>query len=144
MCDCKKKAGRPKKWDREEMGKKLLAWAQKSDSINLNAFCCQNKPSFPPSNITRWANDSEEFNDAYETAKAYLAVRREKMLNENKLHVKTFDMNATVYDFFLRSERRAQSEFEAKVKAEAAMKETEALTLAELRELFEKDAIKQR
>lgn len=121
-------AGRPVETDYIQRAKELLEWAQLDDSINLNGFCCTRTPPIPPSHITRWRNASEEFREAYETAKTFLADRREKNLSSNKLHVKAYDLNATVYDQFMKDEKRIQAELEAEIKAKALVQESKALS----------------
>lgn len=111
--------GRPKTHEREKLAKELIEWAQLPDSINLNGFCCTRKPPLSPSMITVFRNESIEFQQAYETAKAFLADRREKMLNNETLHVKAYDLNATTYDYFLKEERKEQAEYEAKLKKDS-------------------------
>lgn len=110
------KGGRPRIHDREQIAKELIEWAEDSESINLNKFCCTRKPPLAPSMITNWARECDNFQRAYETAKAFLGARREEMLTENKLHVKAYDLNANTYDYFLKEERRAEKEFEASLK----------------------------
>ncbi len=111
--------GRPRDWDYSEMAGKILEWAKKKDSVNLNAFCCEHEPPFPPPYVSRWARESEEFRSAYETAKSFLANRREKKLTANELHVKAYDLNATTYDYFLKEEKMREKEFDAEVKRKA-------------------------
>lgn len=112
-------SGRPQVHDREKLAKELIEWAQLPDSINLNGFCCTRKPPIAPSKIILFRNESNVFREAYETAKAFLAERREKMLNAETLHVKAYDLNATVYDEFLKEEKRQQAAYEAKLKNES-------------------------
>ena len=104
--------GRPRDWDREKIFQDLIAWSKLPDSINLNAFCALN--DLPPSYLIAWSK-SPEFSTSYEIAKANLGARRERMLNEETLHVKAYDLNATNYDAFLRDEKRAQQTFEADI-----------------------------
>lgn len=116
MTEHKRKVGRPQEHDREAVGKALVEWAKKDDSINLNGFCITHDPLIPPSYLSIWAKDNKEFHKAYETAKAFIAVRRELKLKNNELHVKAYDLNASVYDHFLKQERRAEKEYEAGLK----------------------------
>ena len=109
-------AGRPKEHDREKLAKELIEWALLPDSINLNGFCCTRKPPIAPSKITLFRNESPIFREAYETAKAFLADRREKMLNNETLHVKAYDLNATTYDYFLKEEKYEEKEQDLKNK----------------------------
>lgn len=110
--------GRPREHDREQIAKDLIEWSKKSDSTNLNAFCAS--IDLAPSMITNWARECDSFRRAYETAKAHLGARRERYLHEDKLHVKAYDLNAAVYDHFLKDERRMQAEFENKLKSDVA------------------------
>lgn len=112
-------AGRPREHDREAVAERLIEWAKQSNSINLNKFCCTQEPPLPPSTLLRWKDEDTKFREAYDTAKAFLGFRREEMLNEETLHVKAYDLNATNYDLFLREEKRNQLEFEAGLKAKA-------------------------
>lgn len=108
--------GRPREYDRDAIAQSILEWAQKETSINLNGFCTTHDPLIPPSYLSIWANEDDEFSKAYETAKAFLACRRENKLANNELHVKAYDLNAGVYDYFLREEKRREKEFESELK----------------------------
>ena len=108
--------GRPREHDRDAIALELLEWAKLPDSINLNGFCCTREPPISPSFITRWAKECDRFKQAYETAKAFLGDRREKMLNMEMLHVKAYDLNASTYDQFLKEEKRLQAEFESNLR----------------------------
>lgn len=136
-------AGRPKEYDREAIGKALLEWAKKDDSLNLNGFCTTNDPLIPPSYLSVWAKEDDEFSQAYEITKSFLAVRRELKLKDGELHVKAYDLNASVYDFFLKEERRKEKEHEAEVKAKATMKEAEAMSMVDVAKAASKGEIKQ-
>ena len=118
-------AGRPREHNREQIAIDIIEWARKDDSINLNKFCAWYEPPIPPTNLAIWANQCQEFRKAYDTAKAFIAYRREERLNENGLHVKAYDLNATVYDLLMREERRLQAEFEASLKAQEVQQGTE-------------------
>lgn len=105
--------GRPREHDRDQIALDLIEWAKKDDSINLNAFCCSRDHPLAPSMITNWARECDNFKRAYEFAKTFLGVRREKLLNNGRLHVKAYDLNACTYDYFLAEEKREQKKFEA-------------------------------
>ncbi len=98
--------GRPPR-DLIKLANDLIKWSLLHDSINLNGFCGQQ--NLAPSVFSRYARENEDFCLAYEEAKANLADRREKMLNAEMLHVKAYDLNACVYDHFLKEERREQA-----------------------------------
>ena len=108
--------GRPQEYDRKQVAVNLVEWAKKATSINLCGFCTTHDPLLPPVYLSRWAKDDEDFRLAYETAKAFLGNRREQMLNDDLLHVKAYDLNATTYDWFLKDEKRQQAEFESSLK----------------------------
>lgn len=104
-------SGRLREHDREKIAKDLIEWAKKDDSINLCKFCAIN--SIVPSKLSQWAKEDEFFRQAVELAKTHLGARREELLNADALHVKSYDLNATTYDYFLKEERRQQLEFES-------------------------------
>ena len=112
------KGGRPREHDREQISLELIEWASKPDSINLCKFCCTREPPLSPSKITAWAKECDKFRQAYETAKMFLGARREEWLNNNKMHVKAYDLNATTYDYFLKEEKQDQQKYESMLKAE--------------------------
>ena len=104
-------AGRPREYDLEKVAAQLLEWAAKDDSINLNKFCALN--GINPNTMLRWKDEDSEFRGAYEKAKSFLGFRREEQLSKGKLHVKAYDLNATVYDAFGREEKLAMSKIDA-------------------------------
>lgn len=109
--------GRPREHDRDKIALEMLEWAKNENNINLNGFCCTREPPISPSKITNWAKEEDNFRQAYEATKAFIAVRREEKLSNNELHVKAYDLNARVYDHFLKDEHRQQLEFESKLKS---------------------------
>lgn len=116
--DTKKTLGRPRVHDRDQIAKDLIEWAKKPDSINLCKFCAYYEPIIPPNKMTLWAKECENFRQSYEAAKLFLGFRREEWLNQEHLHVKAYDLNASTYDYFLKEEKRAQAEFDSKLKAQ--------------------------
>lgn len=108
--------GRPIVHDRERLAQELIEWAKLPNSINLNGFCCTRNPPLSPIKLSLFRDENKEFREAFQIAKAFLAERRERMLSEETLHVKAYDINATVYDQFLREEKRAQLEYESNLK----------------------------
>lgn len=109
----KKSVGRPREHDRDKVFTDLIEWAKQSDSININKFCAHYEPCLAPSMILNWTREDPEYRRTYEKAKTFLAYRREEMLNKYQLHVKTYDLNATHYDLFLREDKRGDAEFTA-------------------------------
>ena len=110
--------GRPRIHDRDQIALEMVEWAAQDTSINLNKFCCTRKPTIAPSIITTWAKEDDKFRIAYETAKGFLACRREEWLSHEQLHVKAYDLNATNYDHFLRDEKKGLLAYEASLKKE--------------------------
>jgi len=106
--------GRPREYDLKKVADDLLAWAAKDDSINLNKFCAYN--DINPNTMLRWKEENPQFRGAYEQAKAWLGFRREEQLSKGKLHVKAYDLNATVYDAFGREEKLALSKHDSDLK----------------------------
>lgn len=117
--------GRPREHDREQIAVELIEWARKEDSINFNKFCCTREPPIPVTKLLDWSKECKDFRVAYETAKCFLACRREEWLSNEMLHVKAYDLNATVYDLTTRDERMALSTFESSLRKEEDKKPTE-------------------
>ena len=134
----KNPVGRPQKHDREQIAIDIVEWAKKDDSINICKFCATYNPPIPPSMITRFKNESIEFRQAYETARAFLGFRREEWLNQEHLHVKAYDLNATTYDYFLKEEKQEQQKYESMLKKEevVAASETDRKAMSEMTQLF--------
>ena len=112
--------GRPRERDRDEVAALMLEWAKKPDSTNLNGFCITIDPPIPPSKIGQYAREDEKFRLSYETVKSIIGQRREEKLSKGQLHVKAYDLNAAVYDYFLKEERRAEMAFEQGLKSQVA------------------------
>lgn len=97
--------GRPREHNREDIALELIEWAKREDSINFNKFCCTREPPIPATKLLLWAKEDDNFRMAYETAKAFLGFRREEWLSKEQLHVKAYDLNATVYDLIAKDEK---------------------------------------
>ncbi len=115
--------GRPREHDRDAIAQEMIEWAKDEESINLNGFCCSREPPLSPSMVLLWSKECPEFRRAYETTKAFIGHRREQRLNSGKLHVKAFDLNATVYDLFTKEDRRESAEFESELRKKEINKE---------------------
>ena len=118
--------GRPRKHDREQIANDMLEWAQQPDSINLNKFCAHYKPHIPPSKISNWAKEDDVFRQAYEVTNAFLAYRREEWLNDKRLHVKAYDLNAYVHDHFMNENRKEHAAYESSLKSQEQINISEA------------------
>ena len=112
--------GRPRVHDREQIKIDLIEWAKQPDSINLCKFCCTREPPLSPRKLSEWSKECDSFREAYESAKMYLGARREEWLNNEKMHVKAYDLNATTYDYFLKEEKQDQQKYESLLKADEA------------------------
>lgn len=110
--------GRPQEYNRVKIAEEIIEWAKLPDSINLNKFCAYHDPIIPATTMLNWVREDPDFRKAYECARMFLASRREEWLNGELLHVKAYDLNATVYDQFLKCEKREQAEFESNLKKE--------------------------
>lgn len=107
---------RPREHDRLAIALKLIEWAKLPDSINLNKFCVSYcNPPIPPQSITLWAKECEQFREAYMIAKGFLGARREEWLQADLLHVKAYDLNAAVYDHFLKEERLFMEKYKSEL-----------------------------
>jgi hypothetical protein len=110
--------GRPRTYNREEIAQDLEEWGALDTSINLNSFCVYHDPPFPPEKLSVWAKEDPQFRQALDIAKGMVACRREKWLNEKKLHVKAYDLAQYAYDYFLRQDRNDFAAYTAALKLE--------------------------
>lgn len=117
--------GRPREHDRKQIAIDIVEWAKQPDSINLCKFCAYYEPIIPPSKLSIWSKEDDDFRKAYECAKLFLGMRREEWLNQERLHVKAYDLNAETYDYFLKEERREKSKFENDLSKESQSKATD-------------------
>ena len=116
--------GRPREWNRERVGEALLKWAEKDDSVNLNAFCAMH--SIVPYQISEWARDDKQFQSAYMLTKAWIAARREKRNDAGEMSNCTYSRNAAVYDYFIDQHDRECKTFEAGLKKDVESSVTQA------------------
>jgi len=107
-------AGRPRKHNRDQIALDLLEWVQKDDSTNLCGFCAD--MMLDPKKIFLWSNEDEEFRHCVDIAKMHIARRRENMVSSRLLYSKAYEMNAPVYDLFLKEEKQLQAKFESRLK----------------------------
>lgn len=116
---------RPREHDRDQVASELIEWARKEDSINLCGFCTDREHPIVPSKLSQWADQDDNFRQALEITRAFLGSRREKLLNQERLHVKGYDLNATTYDIFLDEKKEKTSRFESSLRKEEDKKPTE-------------------
>lgn len=107
-------SGRLREHDREQIAKDLIVWAEQEDSINLNGFCASKL--IAPTKLSLWSKEDEFFRSALEIAKSFIGERRERLLTNDMLHVKAYDLNAAVYDFFLKEQRMETAKYETLLK----------------------------
>lgn len=117
--------GRPG-FDKELIAQQMIEWSKLDDSINLCGFSADHDVS--PRIIMQWAKENEQFSRTYEAVKTRIGARRERKLNEGKLHVKAYDLNANVYDLYRKEESREQLTFESDLKNKDANTQIENLS----------------
>jgi hypothetical protein len=105
--------GRPS-IDLQKVSKEMLEWSLKEDSFNLCGF--SGEYEYPPSVITKYARENEQFKATYEIVKARLAKRREQGLALGLVHVKAYDLNSKHYDLYLKEDWKEEKEFESSLK----------------------------
>ena len=132
--------GRPLKYDREEEARLILEWSKKEDSINLLGFTTERE--YPAEYLSVWSNENPNFSQVIKLVKQRIAVRREKMLNEGKLHNSTWQRCAAAYDTLLRDHEREQKEFESKLKQKEL--EIASMSLCDIQKGLDEGTIKQK
>lgn len=108
------KGGRPREWDRLELAEKMLEWSLLPDSTNLLGF--SDIYCIPPQKVSCLARDDEGFRLAFQLVKARVGMRRERALSKGQLHLRAYDLNAAVYDYHLKEERRDEMAYQASLK----------------------------
>lgn len=117
--------GRPREWDRKSIMIQMLEWAQLPNALNLNAFCVMCDPMIPPSKLIQISKDDEDFRQAYELTKAFIAARREEMHSDKILSDAAYNRNARVYDRFQDYSWRDEESFKSNLKKdEEGVKQT--------------------
>jgi len=108
--------GRPPK-DREYLASELIKWVKADEkNINLCGFCSDYDLS--SSTFFEWVDIDPMFSEAYHKAKDHLGSKRERLLNEGKLHPMTFTKNILTYDSFNKRSKRQENVFEASLAKE--------------------------
>lgn len=70
--------GAPVKYSQEffeKLAKELLIWSEKPEAFFLKNFCANHKEHILPEYLSRWAEESEVFSQAYEKVKLKLQDR---------------------------------------------------------------------
>jgi len=108
-------AGRLKTWDIDFLTRELLDWAERADSLNLNAFCTQRHIMIAPGTlldiIDRDGEDEQPLVEAYKIAKGYLATRREEANSEKLLSDQAYKCNLRVYDAVNKRDWKKEEKF---------------------------------
>src|ERR1700677_588456 len=92
--------GRPKKYDLFEEAKELDIWSLKDDSFSLYEFT--DLKDYCATELSKFANDNEDFSQALKKAKERISIRREKAVNKNSFNYGIWNRNARVYDSLLK------------------------------------------
>jgi hypothetical protein len=123
-------AGRPTIWDVEFLSKELLDWAERSDSLNLNAFCTQQNIMIAPTTLIEIKDraGNEQLSEAYKIAKSYLATRREVANSEKLLSDQAYKCNLRVYDAINREDWKKEKRFESELDKAASVDSSKAVT----------------
>jgi hypothetical protein len=111
--------GRPRERDRKQLAKQLIEWAQLPTSTNLLGFGISLTPPLSPQRLSEYSKDDPEFKEAVQLAKAIIGQRREQLVSKNQLHSKAYDLNAPVYDYYLKEERRDEFAYQQALKQQA-------------------------
>ena len=107
--------GRPRKYDRDEMGEKMLEWVKDDNATTLLQFCVQEQ--IPAEYIIEWSKEKDHnFPKALKIVKATLGVRRENLVSKGTLYHGAWQRNAGVYDGFLKSHEREEKELDIELK----------------------------
>lgn len=120
--------GRPREHDRDQIALDLLEWSQKETSYNLLEFCVLKM--LPAEKISLWSRECPNFRQSVMIAKHSIGMKREKMLSRGLLHQKAYDLNAPVYDYFLKEEKRDNLKYESDLRRKELEEESEQLKTA--------------
>jgi len=110
--------GRPPIYDLEKEAADLNAWAETDDATILYKFT-KLKP-YLASELSGFAHRNQSFAKALKKAKECIAVNRERLVSEGKLHNTAYSRNAGVYDHMLRAhEREIKDEDAARIQKQS-------------------------
>lgn len=136
----KKKPGRPRVYDPDEIANEMLEWVKKEDSINIAQFCADR--GYLPGLIWRLDKESEDFSYAYTITRMKLAERRERYLNNNLLNYGAWQRYQRGYDPFLAKDEDDKEDKDAIRKKGIA--EAEQMNLFMLAKLAGEGKLKQK
>lgn len=105
--------GRPRTWDYEFLTRELIDWAERPDSLNLNAFCTQRHIMISATTLIEIKDKCPELGEAYSYAKTHLATRREEANSEKLLSDQAYKCNLRVYDAINKQDWKEEKLFEA-------------------------------
>lgn len=112
-------AGRPAKYNKEELLDKLFEWVRKEDSNNLNGFCAY--AWIPYSTLNGYVKEDPRFSEAYDLVRAIVAVRREEMMNNKLMAANVYQLNARVYDRIMNQQWEEEQKFISDLRKEEAL-----------------------
>lgn len=108
--------GRPRIYDYDHEAELLDKWSILETSLNLLEFA--NERNYPPQNLSEWASINEKFNEALKIAKSRIAVRREKLVHQNKFNYGIYNRSIGMYDPLLNTHEKEVKAYEASLKSQ--------------------------
>ncbi len=102
------------KYDTDVMAASLSDWAQKETSINLNAFCKEQK--IHQKSIDDFCYRSENFAEELLRTRAILAERRERLLNVGLLNYGAWARTAADHDLFMNKFEKEKEAYRASLR----------------------------
>lgn len=90
-------SGRPNRFDLQEEAKLLSEWAEKDSTLVLREFAALRNYS-AQSKLNEYADQCNEFREAFNKAKILIGARREKLLMKGIGNATPFNRYAALYD----------------------------------------------
>lgn len=107
----KRKPGRPRQYNPDEIAKEMMDWVEDEESINFVQFCADR--GYASGLIWRLEKEYEDFSYAYEIVKMKLAERRERYLNADQLNYGAYQRYQSGYDPFLAKNEETEKDKDA-------------------------------
>ncbi len=101
--------GRPPRFDLVEEAKAFKDWADRSDSLVLRKFAAI-RGYFSQSKLHEYAEQSDEFREAFNYARVIIGARREELLMKGKGNPAPFNRYAALYDQELKAHEKEMKE----------------------------------
>ncbi len=122
-----KKAGRPRRYDLDELADKLIEWSQQPQNITLLDFC--NDYMIVQTYLSDWAREHKAFSEALLYAKSQIGARRERLVSYGKLATCAFGRAQGMYDRMINDYEREEKEFEYGLKSKVEEKKDRGITI---------------